>query len=100
MRALKYLLILCLLVIPNCREGIVEFDNTTVTGDLFITSNPNGAEILFNYAKTGKTTPDSLVRIQPGNYSVTVRLLGYGEETVNVDVIAGQTKHVNVKINY
>ncbi len=96
MRAIKYFsLIFCLLIISNCREGIVEFDNTVKTGDLFITSNPNGADIFFNFTKTGKTTPDSLVRIQPGNYSVTVRLLGYGEETVNVDVVAGQTKHVN-----
>ena len=101
MRVIKLVLFLIVVIfaIMCCRESIVEYNPEIKTGDLYIYSNPEGAEILFNFTKTGKTTPDSLVKIQPGDYSVTVRLLGVGEETVNVNIAAGEKKYVSVDIN-
>ncbi len=90
------LLFLALLIICSCRENLIDYEPIIQTGDLYINSDPTGADIIFNDLLTGKITPDSLVNLQPGNYSITVRLLGIGEETTIVNVLPGQKKYVYI----
>jgi hypothetical protein len=89
-------LILILFLSFGCRENIVEFSNETKYGNLYINSYPKGADIYLNDYRIGKTTPDSLINIQPGNYSVKLILLGYGVQTLRVDLLSGQKKYINV----
>ena len=82
--------------LTSCRENIVDFNTEVKTGDLYINSNPDGATIFFNETRTGKITPDSLINIQPGNYTIRVSLFGVGEETISVNVVSGQKRVVNI----
>ena len=94
---LLYFICLSLFII-SCRENIVEFDVVDRTGKLYINSNPIGADIYFDNSSTGKTTPDSLTSLQPGNYLIRVSKIGYGSKTVNVDISAGQKKYINIEL--
>lgn len=91
-------LALLIFILTNCREDIVEITPEVKTGDLYIKSIPSGAEIIFNDTKTGKITPDSLLGIQPGNYNLTVRILGVGQSTEYVDIISGKKKFIIIHI--
>lgn len=97
MRSVKSLIFLLLLIyLSGCREDIVEFSENLNTGKLYINSVPRGAEIFLNNNRVGKTTPDSLLFMQPGNYSVKLRLTGYAEINETVTIVAGQKRFVNV----
>lgn len=82
--------------IAGCREDIVEFSETSRTGTLYIYSDPDGAEIFLNDIRLYKTTPDSLINMQPGSYFLRLRLAGYPDESVEIDVVSGQSRSVNV----
>lgn len=84
----------------SCREDIVEFNDEAKTGDIYLSSLPSGADIYFENSKTGKTTPDSLISVLPGKYTIKMRLAGYPEESVNVQVQSGQKRFVNVTFGY
>lgn len=84
------------LIFLSCREDIVEFETKAGTGDVYITSNPDGAEIYLNGNRLSKTTPDSLIDLQAGVYSVRLKLLGYGEETIYVNLQSGQKRFINI----
>lgn len=97
MKSLYVIILFALLLLGfGCRENIVEFTDETKTGKLYIISYPSGAEIFFENNKTGKVTPDSLISLNPGNYTVKLRLTGYADETVAVNVSAGQKRFINV----
>lgn len=91
-------LALPIFILMSCREDIVEITPEIKTGDLYIKSIPSGAEIIFNETKTGRITPDSLLGIQPGNYNVTVRILGVGQGTQFVNIVSGKKKYINIHI--
>jgi len=90
--------LLFLFITYSCRESIVDLETEIITGDLYIESDPSGADILFNDSRTGKVTPDSLTQIQPGSYAITVRLLGLGEETRIISLSPGQKKYIHIDI--
>lgn len=97
MRIVKPLVfVLSLICLTGCREDIVEFSENLNTGKLYINSVPRGAEIFLDNNRVGKTTPDSLLFMQPGHYSVKLRLTGYAEINQNVTIVAGQKRFLNV----
>ena len=58
--------------------GVVEPEPTVAS--VFVTSRPQGAEILVDGQPTGRTTPAPVPEVEPGtNVSVSVRLDGYEE---------------------
>ncbi|MBU6162481.1 MAG: PEGA domain-containing protein, partial [Myxococcales bacterium] len=58
--------------------GVVEPEPTVAS--VFVTSRPQGAEILVDGQPTGRTTPAPIPEVDPGtNVSVSVRLAGYEE---------------------
>lgn len=80
----------------SCRESIVEYKDDITTGTIYLSSLPGGADIYFENNKTGKTTPDSLTSVLPGSYTIKLRLSGYAEETVLVNIGSGQKRFINV----
>ncbi len=63
-------------------------------GNIFITSNPAGAEIWIDGSNTSKTTPDTIKDIEEGVRSVTLKLQDYNDTTFTLSVTAGQTSVV------
>ncbi len=92
-----YVIFCCVVLLSACRESIVEFPQTTQAGDVYIDSSPAGADIYWENSKTGKVTPDSLIDVQPGSYTVKLKLLGYEDQIVPVLVTPGQKKYINVR---
>jgi hypothetical protein len=80
----------------SCRENIIEYKDDITTGTIYLSSLPGGADIYFENNKTGKTTPDSLTSVLPGSYTIRLRLSGYAEESVLVNIGSGQKRFINV----
>lgn len=94
---MKNLFSLLLLVLSiSCREEILDFAEHPETGKLYINSTPKGAEIFLDENRLWKNTPDSLIDVKAGLYNVKLRLTGYPEERVSVNVLPGKKNFVNV----
>ena len=92
--------LILLLIIPIAVLLITSCDTTETTdppaakGNLFLTSNPAGAEIWLAGSNTSQTTPDTVKDLDEGVYSVTLKLTDYTDTTFQVSVISGQTSVV------
>lgn len=67
----------------------------TATGNIFISSNPAGAQIWLNGTNTLKTTADTLKNITEGVQSITLKLQDYRDTTFSITVNGGQTSVVS-----
>ena len=94
-----FLAAILLLLVLSCRDGIVNYPEESKTGTLLINSSPRGAEIYFESNYTGKVTPDSLIYLQPGSYSVRLHLVGYPDKSFYVNVVSGQKRYINTTFN-
>jgi hypothetical protein len=61
------------------------------TGDLTVTSVPDGAAIWVDGKDTGEITNITLTEIEPGEHFVKLTLDGYHDATKQVTVVAGET---------
>jgi hypothetical protein len=68
----------------------------TGTATISVTSTPTGATVAINGAVVGKS-PVSY-KVQPGTYTVLVKLAGYKDFTTKVTVAANQTQTVDAKL--
>jgi hypothetical protein len=89
-------MLLFVILVLGCREEIIDFTEHPETGKLYINSTPKGAEIFLNDNRLWKNTPDSLLDIKAGVYSVKLRLIGYPEARVLINVQAGKKNFVDV----
>jgi len=64
------------------RNQVVESSGVFAAGQLVVTSDPAGAEVVLG-GKTVGTTPLTLTDVQPGSHDVTLRLKGYQPATVH-----------------
>lgn len=66
-------------------------------GDIFVTSDTSGAEIILDHFPTGKVTPDTLFDLMVGNHIVSVSMAGYSvfPESAIVEVIEDSVTTVN-----
>ena len=89
-----------LLIIPLIGILITSCDSTedpvtpAAKGNLFLTSNPAGAEIWLDGTNTSQTTPDTVKGLDAAVYSVTLKLADYSDTTFSVSVSSGQTSVV------
>jgi hypothetical protein len=60
-------------------------------GNLYITSNPAGAQIWIDGVNTSQTTPDTVLDIDEGVRNVTLKLQDYKDTTFAISVTAEQT---------
>ena len=61
-------------------------------GILFLNSNPQGAKIFLLGTDTKKVTPDSINRLETGDYEITLRMMNYSDTTFNVQVFSGKNR--------
>jgi hypothetical protein len=64
-------------------------------GNIFVSSNPAGAQIWLDGANTFKTTADTIKNVNEGVHSVTLKLQDYRDTTFSISVIAEQTSVVS-----
>ncbi len=67
-----------------------------ITGSLFVSSEPGGANIFLNNSNSGKTTPDTFYDLSEGSYSVTLKLNYYRDTTINSQIIRRQLTSENI----
>jgi len=67
------------------------------TGNLNISSNPQGAQVTVNGRAVGNTPLN--LSLQPGRYDIELRLGGYETFRTSVNVNAGQTTPLNVNLS-
>lgn len=65
-------------------------------GSIYVSSNPDGAEIWLDGISTSKLTPGTISGLLAGEYSVTLKLQNYIDTTFNVQVNAGQQTSKNI----
>ena len=63
----------------------------TAKGNIFITSNPAGAQIWLDGVNTSQVTPDTVKDLDAAVYTVTLKLTDYNDTTFSVTVTSGQT---------
>lgn len=68
------------------------------SASLFISSQPNEAEVFINNNKVGETGTLDVLSLQPGTYQIEVRKEGYLPETQHVDLKDGVTEFVNATL--
>ncbi len=97
----KLLVILCLLgilMIDSCREDIIEFPEDSNKGTIFLDSTPPGASIFLGDTFTGKITPNQLPDLDPGDYTVKLKLPGYADTAFVVNLVPGGNPYKNVRM--
>ena len=92
--------LILLLIIPFAALVISSCDTTddtvtpTTKGNIFVTSNPAGAEIWLGANNTFQTTPDTIKNLDEGVYNVTLKLADHNDTTFTISVTAGQTSNL------
>ena len=67
----------------------------THEGNLFVSSNPAGAQIWIDGTNTLKTTADTVKNVDEGVHSITLKLQDYRDTTFSISVTGGQTSIVS-----
>ncbi len=89
--------LILLFIIPFAALLITSCDTTddtvtpTAKGNIFITSNPAGAQIWIDGVNTSQVTPDTVKDLDAAVYTVTLKLTDYNDTTFSVTVPSGQT---------
>ena len=60
-------------------------------GNLYITSNPAGAQIWLDGVNTNQVTPDTVLDIEEGSHNFTLKLTDYNDTTITVSITAERT---------
>lgn len=65
-------------------------------GSIFITSDPIGAEIFLDGENTGKVTPDSLIELLSGSYTIQIKKQDFFDSTFVADVNENSNYNFNI----
>ncbi len=82
------------LLITSCDSSDDPTSPVITEGNIFITSNPAGAEIWIDGVNTSQTTPDTILDVNEGVRNITLKLTDYNDTTFALSVTAGQTSVV------
>lgn len=95
MKKLFFLLLIpfVALLISSCSDDD-PISPTETKGNLYLTSNPAGAQIWIDGVNTSLTTPDTVLGINAGVRSVTLKLQEYKDTTFSISITANQTSVV------
>lgn len=84
---LLFLLLLFPILYSSCvDEQVVDSSGNADKGNIYVQSEPKGAEIYFLGSSTGKFTPDSLMGIDKGTYEITLKRKDFFDSTFTVTV--------------
>lgn len=96
---MKKLILLLLLPFAALMITSCDSSNDPITpaqqGNVFVSSNPAGAEIWMDGTNTLKTTADTIKNINEGVHSVTLKLQDYRDTTFSISVTGGQTSVIS-----
>ena len=93
--------LILLLIIPFSVLLITSCDSSndpitpTPQGNIYLTSNPAGAQIWLDGTNTLKTTADTIKNVDEGVHSITLKLQDYRDTTFSISVSGGQTSVVS-----
>ncbi|MBT8380211.1 MAG: PEGA domain-containing protein [Ignavibacteria bacterium] len=79
-------------LVANVKAGLVTtvyVDFTQFFGNLFVDSSPQGAQIFLDNVSTGDITPAIVDSLFPSQYAVTLKLAGFSDTTVTVQIQTG-----------
>ncbi len=96
---MRFLLIFIIAVASGCRESITD-TGLENRGRLLVNSNPQNARIFLKGENTGRKTPYEFFNLQPGEYSVSLKLTGYKDTTIIVQISLGQLNSLDVELNF
>jgi len=86
-------------LVANVKAGLqttVYVDFTLSTGNLFVSSFPQGAQIFLNNINTGKITPDTIFYLEARVYEVKLKFSDGSEVIRLVTIVSGQISNLNV----
>ncbi len=63
-------------------------------GSITINSNPQGAKILLNGSNTGLATPNTITKLEAGNYAIKLQLQDYYDTTLTATVLEDQNTNL------
>ncbi len=96
---MKKLILLLLLPFAALMITSCDSSNDPITpaqqGNVFVSSNPAGAQIWLDGTNTLKTTADTIKSINEGVHSVTLKLQDYRDTTFSISVTGGQTSVIS-----
>ncbi|HOJ18593.1 MAG: PEGA domain-containing protein [Ignavibacteriales bacterium] len=100
---MKKLLILPLLfaismLFVSCEDTATDPIVTVVKGSVYVQSTPVGAQIWVNNTNTGKVTPDTVANLDSGNVAITLKLAGFVDSTVTVNILPNQVRQLAVTL--
>ncbi|MEA1998685.1 MAG: PEGA domain-containing protein, partial [Euryarchaeota archaeon] len=73
---------------------------TPATGSISVSSTPSGATIYVEpYLGTKGKTPNTITPVSPGDYTITLTLVGYHDWTKEVQVKGGETAYVHATLD-
>ncbi len=99
MKKLFFLVLIIILLTVSCREDVFVAPEINGTGDIFVGSQPRGAEIFLDGEFTNKTTPSWLNNISSGERFIRLKLEGYLDTTVVVVIKDSTNEIINVLMN-
>ncbi len=78
----------------------VQLKSNNPSGEIFLDSSPEKAEIFLNGTYTGKQTPDTLKNLSAGEYSITLKHQDYSDTTFVITLNQNEkiSKFVSLKI--
>ena len=83
----------------NGRTPLVKHEELIIdSGIIEVTSDPTGAAVTVNGQPRGKT-PLTVREVPKGRATVMIRKQGYGDETREIAMVAGETQNLFVKLN-
>lgn len=84
------------LIVFACRENVFVAPDKHNT--IFVDSEPLGANIYLYSDFTGKVTPDSITALDPGYYAITLKLDGFSDTTLVVNLKEGDRPYLFVSL--
>ncbi len=92
---------ICLLLSCAKEVSVSPEDLPVGTGFITVDSSPANAKIYLDGVNTGKVTPDSIRFLNKGDYKILLRLSGWKDTLLNVNLNDGEKKNffVNFKLN-
>ena len=82
----------------GCEDTATDPIVTVVKGSVYIQSTPVGAQIWVNNVNSGKITPDTIKNLDSGNVAITLKLAGYLDSTITVNILPNQVRSAAVTL--
>ena len=87
------------LIFISCREDIFVEPEDTGFANIFVDSQPRGANIFLDGEFTESVTPAWLNRVNSGKVKIQLKLDGYTDTTVTVQLKDSTNELINISLN-